>query len=356
MAGLAWAGLAAACGAPPIQAPAAVDEPPPLPDASAVLERIAFASCIDQTQAQPIWNAVSQARPQLLIFGGDNVYASGQPWQRAALDKAYATLAAHADFARVRRELPALAIWDDHDYGLNDGGAEFEHKQASKAAFLQFWREPPDSARRQHDGLYLARSFGPPGRRVQIILLDTRWFRSPLKPTPARDTTGAERYVPDADPAKTMLGFTQWRWLRERLAEPADLRLVVSSVQVLAEGHGFERWGNLPLERQRLFDLIASTRANGVVFLSGDRHIGALYRQDADTVYPLYEMTSSGITHPWRTAAEPGPNRLGALFGELHFGLVRIDWTARTLSLELRGIGNRVQREVTISLAQLRVS
>lgn len=318
------------------------------------LSRIAIASCIDQTRPQPIWRSVLALQPQLMVFAGDNVYASEQPWSRAKLDAAYAQLAANEGFARLRRAVPAVAIWDDHDYGLNDGGADFAHKQSSKDAFMAFWQTPADSDRRRRDGLYDAQVFGPPGQRVQVILLDARWFRSPLKPSPQRGAPGMERYVPDDDPAKTMLGDAQWAWLEQQLRQPADLRLLVSGVQVLADGHGYERWGNLPLQRQRLFDTLARTRAAGVVFVSGDRHIGGLYRQSVGTPYPLYEITSSGITHTARNNREPGPNRLGAAVTDLHFGLVDIDWPARRVQLGLRGVDGQALHQHAIALDELK--
>ena len=58
-----------------------------------------------------------------------------------------------------------------------------------------------------------------------------------------------------------MLGAAQWAWLRAQLLQPAELRLIVSSVQVLAEGHGWEGWDNLPLERTKLLGLIDETAA-----------------------------------------------------------------------------------------------
>lgn len=332
-------------------APVAV--PARMPDAALPLERVGLASCINQRLPQPIWAAVLQAQPQLMLFGGDNVYASQQPWSRQALDDAYARQAAVPGFAQLRRQVPAMAIWDDHDYGLNDGGADFAHKQPSKDAFLRFWGEPPDSDRRFRDGIYAARSFGPPGQRLQVILLDTRWFKSAWTPTPHKDQPGAERYVPSDDTTRTLLGDRQWRWLEARLSESADLRLIVSGIQVVVDGHGFERWGLFPHERQRLYDLVARTRAGGVVFLSGDRHVGALYRETTRTPYALHELTSSGITHPWTTAREAGPNRLGELFTAPHFGLVQVDWAARSVALQLRDGDNRVQRQHTVALAEL---
>ena len=68
-------------------------------------------------------------------------------------------------------------------------------------------------------------------------MLDTRYFRSPLKPTDEMNARGKERWIPDEDPSKTMLGDAQWAWLENELKRPAELRLIVSSIQVLSEGH-----------------------------------------------------------------------------------------------------------------------
>ncbi|HWI82092.1 alkaline phosphatase D family protein [Ramlibacter sp.] len=325
------------------------------PAGAAVLHRVAFASCTDETRPQPLWDRVLADRPDLMLFGGDNVYASDQPWSRAALERAYALEAAVPEFARLRAAVPHLAIWDDHDYGLNDGGAEFAHKRESKEAFLRFWQVAADDPRRTREGIYHARMFGPPGRRVQVILLDTRWFRSPWKPTDERGKPGKERYLPDADPARTILGEAQWRWLEAQLREPAQLRLLMSGIQVVAEGHGWERWGNFPLERQRLYRLIADTRAGCVVLLSGDRHFGAIYREPAGTAYPLYEVTASGVTHSWRDAAEAGPNRLGAPFGDLHYGMVDIDWAGRAVQLSVKDSQGEAARAQRVAFEELQV-
>jgi alkaline phosphatase D len=326
---------------------------PAVQNAGGALERIRFGSCADQTRPQPIWDTILADRPDLFIFAGDNVYSSDQPWSAARLAHAYEQEAAVPGFARLRGTVPHLAIWDDHDYGLNDGGAGFGHKNASKAAFLNFWNAPADDARRLREGLYDAKVFGPEGRRVQVVMLDVRWFRSAWKPTDVRGAPGKERYVPDADPAKTMLGDVQWRWLEEQLRVPAELRFIVSSTQVVADGHGWERWGNFPLERQRLYRTIAAARANGVVFLSGDRHIGALYRESAGTPYPLYDLTASGFTHTWESAAEAGPNRVGELFTQLHYGGVDIDWNARSLRLGLRDMQGALRRSQLIQFDEL---
>jgi len=345
LAGLATGGLVACAGpVPPLSGPHSGLRPGP--PARPGLVRIAVASCCNQNQPQPLWDAVMAEQPEHLVFAGDNVYASQQPFRIEALRAAYAQQAQVPGFARLRQRIAHSAIWDDHDYGLNDGGAGFAHQQASKDAFIDFWGLPADDERRSRPGLHHARVIAQGGRRVQIIVLDTRWWRSDLKPTDVRGAPGRERYLPDADPGKTLLGPEQWRWLGQRLREPADARLVVSSIQVLAEGHGYERWGNLPLERARLLAELRDSGARNVVLASGDRHIGALYQHLGDggpreAGAALLEITSSGVTHPWTTASEPGPNRIGALVREPHFGVVSFDFDAQAITLGLRGLFNQ---------------
>jgi alkaline phosphatase D len=270
------------------------------PAASAARLRVGVASCADQRQPQPLWDAVLAEQPDFFVFAGDNVYASEQPFDVATLHAAYRELAAKSNFARLRTTVPHLAVWDDHDYGVNDGGAEFPHKHAAKAACLRFWQLAADDPCRTRDGLYHAQVLTVGTRHVQVIGLDLRWFRSPWLPTDQRGAAGKERYLPDADPTKTMLGAAQWRWLEAQLRTPADVRLLVSSIQCVVEGHGWERWGNLPAERDRLYRVLRETGTRGVLILSGDRHIGGIYREaHASVPYPVYELTSSGVTHPW---------------------------------------------------------
>ncbi len=319
--------------------------------------RIGVASCADQDKPQPVWDAALAERPDFFVFAGDNVYASERPFDIARLRRAYDTQAQHANFERLRAAVPHLAIWDDHDFGLNDGGAAFEHKQASKDELLRFWRVAADDPRRAREGLYHAQWIERAGRRVQVIALDTRWFRSPLKVTDQRGAPGRERYLPDADPAKTMLGAAQWQWLEARLRESADVRVIVSSIQCVVEGHGWECWGNLPAERDRLYRLIRDSGARGVVVVSGDRHIGALYREAGGVLpHPLYEMTSSGVTHPWANAKEDGPNRMGPLVTVPHYGLVDIDFAAQRVALSLRGTTNQVLQAHRIGFDELGIT
>ena len=188
---------------------------------------------------------------------------------------------------------------------------------------------------------------------MQVILLDTRYFRGPLKTGPRR--VGG-RYYPDPNPAIPMLGDAQWRWLGEQLRKPAELRVIASSIQFIAEAAGQETWSNLPAERQRMIDLITKTEASGVLFISGDRHWSDLsVQRDGGVAYPLHDLTSSSLNTEHRRGT-PTENRYRAIEETYHkqnFGLIEIDWDAPdpAITLRIRDQGNvdKITKELTLS-------
>lgn len=354
---------------PVAEAPDGIIQAVPMPsaqlDETKTLTRIVFASCTQQNEDQSLWDQIVAENPDLTLYIGDNVYGDVRSNDPALpeLKTAYMRLAQSESFARVRAAAPVLTMWDDHDYGLNDAGGEFEHKQASQELFNYVWAVPDNDPRRAREGVYRSWTLGAEGgKQVQVIMLDTRYFRSALLDTDERFAPGKERYLPDPDPSKTMLGEAQWAWLKAELKKPADLRLLVSSVQVIADGHGWEAWKMLPTERDRLYRLIDETDANGVIMLSGDRHSASLYRKEDVNEYPLFEATSSSINLPaarWReerqeTYVEPGPNRISDMYYEANYGLIEIDWDERAVNVTIRDPeGHTVMGEV-VELTSLR--
>ncbi|MEM6456860.1 MAG: alkaline phosphatase D family protein [Acidobacteriota bacterium] len=325
----------------------------PALDSSAALTHIGFGSCLHQDKKQPILDVVRDRDVDLFLMLGDNVYGDvSVPTEMTELRAAYAQQMRNPGFAALRRQTPMLAIWDDHDFGLNDACATFPGRAQAEVLFDRFWRIPDGAASRTRPGIYDAHVIGPPGRQVQILLLDTRFFRSNL-------TISADdrwRYQPDPDPSKTMLGHDQWRWLETELRKPADLRLLVSSIQVIADGHGWEAWRMLPTERDRLYNVIRRTGAAHLVILSGDRHRAGLYRRDDVIDYPLFEITSSSLNYPTTSPEEPGPHRLGPTYRQENFGTVQIDWTAGTLRLEIVDVQGKTALSQAIDVGMLRSS
>lgn len=318
-------------------APSRAQEPP-VPAADEPLQRIVFGSCADQDEPQPIWSAIEDENPDLFILAGDNIY--GDTENMDTLRHEYQKLAAKPGFKTLRETTPLLATWDDHDYGANDVGHWYPKKQQSESIFLDFFDVPEDSPRRHRPGIYAAHRYGPPGKRVQIILLDTRYFRDrfeKIELSEAAEELGFGPYVPNRDPAATMLGDAQWTWLRQQLEKPADVRLIVSSIQVLSPDHGWEVWNQMPLERNRLFGLIDDTKAEGVIFLSGDVHWSELSRYDGGA-YPFFDLTSSALNQEWPQGENlPNPLRVGdTVYPYPNYGSVTIDWSRTDPRIHLR--------------------
>ena len=204
---------------------------PPRPN-SAPLTRIAFGSCIN-TQAHPMLDRTLALSFDLFILLGDNIYADTT--NAAVMAEKYRVRKESAFYQALLRKSPVLATWDDHDFGMNDAGASYPMKVEAQKQFLDFMNVPATSPRRQREGIYDAHVLGPPGRRVQVILLDTRYFRSNLATGINHVVPSGGKYVPHPDPDVTLLGTAQWRWLEEQLRKPAELRIIASSIQFISE-------------------------------------------------------------------------------------------------------------------------
>jgi len=309
-------------------------------DPGPALERIAFGSCNREYRPQLIWKAIRESKPDIWIWLGDIVYGSAK--NLPDLERRYRTEKEQPDYKALRGQCRIVGVWDDNDYGVSDGGKNNPNKVESQRLLLDFLDEPPESPRRKQAGVFASYTFGPPGKRVKIILLDGRYFR---------DSPG-----PHAD----MLGAEQWQWLEQQLTNSdADVHLIGSGIQVIANQHAFEKWADFPESRQRLFDIIAKTGAPNVIILSGDRHLGEISRlKDPRIAQPIYDVTSSGLTHHAKNNLlfdfnhEKNQFRCGNNFVDLNFGLLEFEWDASPprVKMEIRDVKNAVQVEETANL------
>jgi len=290
--------------------------------------RVGIGSCSHQDSTQAVWDAVAEWEPDLFVHLGDAVYADTQ--DSLAMRSTYLKGFENPKFKSIRNQVPFLATWDDHDYGANDAGASYPMRRASQALFLEFWEESASSERSQRDGLYCSRVIEKDGRLVRVILLDTRFFRSDW----SKDSSADRRYKQDPDPRKTMLGDAQWAWFERELQQPADLRLIASSIQVINDEHGWECWGNFPLERDRLLGLVESSPEIATVFVSGDRHFTELSRVTINGS-PLYDLTASGLTQVAVSGHKvPNTKRVGNPVSVQNFGGVTVDFESGTITFE----------------------
>ncbi|WP_086931107.1 alkaline phosphatase D family protein [Agarilytica rhodophyticola] len=322
------------------------------------IDTIAFGSCAKEDRPQPIWNAILREKPDVFVFLGDNIYADTKKPQ--VIEEKYRKFSSIKGFKTLREKTEVIATWDDHDYGQNDAGEENPIKHESRKIMLDFWREPKDSPRyTQEGGIYTSYYFGDEQHRVQIILLDLRWNRSPINTVNAltyasRKLKDMGPYSPSNDESATFLGEEQWHWLEKELQKPAKVRILGSSLQLLADFTGWEAWANYPKDLERLFTIIKRHRVEGLFVISGDTHWAELSRYQEGLDYPLYDMTASGLTEEWH-AVSPNKNRISATYAKANFGLIKIDWSASpiTLSLGIKDVNGNLVVDKKLSLSEL---
>ncbi|MEM8999812.1 MAG: alkaline phosphatase D family protein [Bacteroidota bacterium] len=304
---------------------------------------IAFGSCNKHDKVNVFWDDILNTGPDIWIWGGDNIYADTEDIQKMA--KMYTLQNEVEGYAALRNKVFVTGTWDDHDYGVNDGGVEFSAKRESQQAFLDFMQVDAQSPRRKQEGVYTSHTLHRADGVIKIIILDTRYFRSPL--TPGAKTN--HRYRPNVDGKGTILGDVQWAWLQEELeGSGVDFHLIVTSIQFLSNQHGFEKWANFPNEVKRMEQVVSSSRAKGVIFLSGDRHISEFSKAKIENVpYPILDFTSSGLTHSYTNfKSEPNPFRVGKVVSAPSFGVVEIDMQKKEVHLKIMGENGTIYQEI----------
>ena len=271
--------------------------------------KIALGSCLHQDHPAPIWNAVKDNNIDSFFFLGDNIYGdvpSGLPWKlKRSYDKQKKVLPSWLMSKQIH------VIWDDHDYGKNDGGGSYRFKEYAQDLYIDFWEIPDDDPRANREGIYYQQLQNINGLRVLFVGLDTRYFRSNIE---EKDDV----YLPNLEPDATFLGDKQWEWLKDTLKQEHDLLIMASSIQVLATEHRFEKWSNIPSERNKLLTLLESLDSR-VIVVSGDRHRAGLYQYNDIT-----EITASSLNRP-TYSEETDSLLLGKTYTENNFGLISIE-------------------------------
>lgn len=309
------------------------------------LTKIAIGSCNRQDLDQSIWESIGAEAPDLWIWLGDNIYGDTEDMQR--LKEKYVQQKHSPLYGAFRKATPVLGIWDDHDYGVNDGDKNYPKREASQQLMLDFLDVPTDAPVRTQAGAYQSYVFGSNDQQVKIILLDARYFRDELE-----KNDGYQRYKPNE--TGDILGEAQWNWLSEQLSESeADIHFIASGIQMIPEEQGFEKWANFPTARKKLLDLLAETKPKNAILLSGDRHISEFSKLEWSGIEGgLYEFTSSGLTHSYTDfSGEPNQHRVGEVVFQRSFGVILIDWSAATpkISFLMKGVGGSMLQELVLN-------
>lgn len=283
--------------------------------------KIGLGSCLDQDYPQPIWQSIEKEDLNYFIFLGDNVYGDTKYGSLRKMKSAY---------DRQKKVLPdflndisIFSIWDDHDFGLNDGGADYRFKRQAQELYLDFWEITNDDDRSNREGIYFSKNEIFFDKKFKFIFLDTRFFRSKLKGK-------RSNYVENIEPDATILGDAQWTWLENEFKSEFDFLFIFSSIQIIAEDHRFEKWSNFPNERAKLFELLEQFNDKTILF-SGDRHRAGIYRKNG-----IIEVTSSSMNKPGSSFSETDSYLIGKTYPQENYGVLEI--LENTIHIKIKDI------------------
>lgn len=273
-----------------------------------------------------IYESIATKNPDIMIWGGDNIYLREADWDsQTGINYRYTHSRSIKEMQKLLAKTQNFAIWDDHDFGPNDGDRGFYHKYVVQKAFKNFWANKTYGMNDdQNEGVYSTFNWGD----AQFFLLDNRFFKSP------NDRKTGKR---------EMLGEKQLEWLIDNLASSnAAFKIIVIGGQVLNTAEVYENYSNYADEKNYLLKEIQYNKIKGVLFISGDRHFTELSMQSRENSYALFDWTvsplTSGVVSADKVLKEKNTNRVeGSMFNTNNFG---------TLSFS----GNKENRQMKLSL------
>jgi len=293
--------------------------------------RIGFGHCLRGSGVQKIWRAIGAKKPDLFILMGDNIYSNST--EPAKQRRMYLQFHADPYFRAFGATTPIYAVWDDHDYGLDNSDRTQPGKQRSLKTFNEIWPNPKSQAV-QTPGIWTRFTAGC----AEFFLMDVRYHRSPN-----RDPDG---------PTKTMLGAEQLTWLRKSLADSsAVFKFPVSGSSWNCGGP--EAWNHtFKFEYDALVEHIASRQISGIILLGGDQHVCkiAVRPRESWNGYDLHEWMAGQLWNS-KTDRDKGYFR--------GFGLITLDTiekpaTARLEFFDHLGQPHRGRRILYTTLGALR--
>ena len=273
-----------------------------------IVYKLGIGSCVDQDYPTPAWASLEKESINSFFFLGDNIYGDVPSGRLDNIILSYEKL--NDQMPSWLKNTEKLVIWDDHDYGLNDAGANYIYKAESQQIYNDAWNIDQNDPRRSREGIYFSELKDIAGKKILIVGLDTRYFRSNLIKI-------GNSYKPHKNSNTTILGPIQWQWLEKELSREHDILILASSIQVLATEHRFEKWSNIPHERDKLLALL-NKLSSKVLIISGDRHRSGFYKLDN-----IYEFTSSSLNKGIFPSYESDSLLLGKTYTQNNYGIVQ---------------------------------
>lgn len=312
--------------------PKPLDEP--------AVSSIAFGSCADEGQGTAlVWQRIGRLGAQAVVLLGDTPYIDST--DLAVQRRRYSEFAAVKAMAELLRSTPWYATWDDHDFGLNDVDGRLAGKAEARRAFVEYHANP--SYGDGTHGVYTSFRRGP----MEVFLLDTRYF-------------AATEPSPFALHKPSLLGRTQWDWLRQALsASNAPFKVLASGMvwNGALRPNKVDSWASYPHEREALFRFIGENRITGVVLVGGDIHRSRVIRHEVAELagYDLTEIITSPMHDSIIAAANaPHPGLVVDMGEPYSFLLLTADSGEAKLSAKFLNASGTELYALTLSAAELR--
>lgn len=277
--------------------------------------RVGVASCMDDRieSATEMWSSYLNKFLDVNFFIGDNVYAdrlddgSKKVADEAQLWLRYTQTWDRLYFYHSSVLSPTYYLWDDHDYGKNDGGAEYVHREKAAEVFWTFHpnEEIKDVYRKTLGAGSILTAFGQ-----KFIFVDGRYFRQNNKG------------VHWGDEQKEIV-------FKELKGSKANMNWLIQGDQFFGAYHPFESFEkDNAKEFKRTLKAIKKTKKK-VIFVSGDRHLTEVMKiEKAALGFETYEITSSGIhakVFPGSFERSPNPRGEVGKSGVYNYSVIEFD-------------------------------
>ena len=315
---------------------------------------IAIASCMSDAPAyqkvgDQMWTELYNSQPHVLFLIGDTVYVDVDKNGKRFKDKIsppkrlwnrYVETRNSLKLFRMKKLIPILAVWDDHDYGINNGGKDYPYKNQAKDVFKQFFPRTflPQSGLEQGPGVaFFWQAFGQ-----GFIFADDRSFR-----TAKKKKTG------------THWGKEQKDWIIQKLQNNLNSYWLINGGQFWGAYHRWESYeGHHPDSFKSFINDLGKHSKKPVWFVSGDRHLAELQIIKDALPYTSYELTTSSIhasvsrSFTWKKY--PNPRKIEGVSGHYNYAVVKSSSSPQgqmDLEITVYGLNKRIlfQRNLSVS-------
>jgi len=271
----------------------------PAADAAPRSFKFAFASCNNYEDGLfTAFEHMLREELDLVVHLGDYIYEGGQKEKsvRKHNSKEIKTLEEYRNRFALYKSDPALqavhaafpwiVTWDDHEFDNNCAGANSEEKNVNREDFL-IRRAAAYKAYYEHMPIpRLALPSGPDmklyrrlgyGNLAEFSVLDTRQYRTKQPCGDGNKPPCEDCY----DPAATLLGAEQERWLLDGLSRSTAKWNVLAQQVMMARvdrkpgeivNYSMDQWPGYETNRRRILRQLVERKIANPVVLTGDIH------------------------------------------------------------------------------------